>query len=228
MRVLKFSFFSCFFLLVSACTSTSNVTPLTHTATAMKQKTTFRIFWLDERLNTPEKLVELTVMQNGMKYKTEYLWVNGVVREIHREGDVFIEGKAQQQSLIIRYDLKGQGVYQSNRISDNLLPLRNKDLIFYYQGAENTLQTAKKLIKQKEYFFQGHVKENEFKNCINETTEKLILNDIALEEHIQNKYLNEYFIAAVGSVRGNANRVENLIYLGAHRDACFDASSFEK
>ena len=172
MRVLTVSFFSCFFLFVSACSSTSNVTPLTHSTTAMKHKSSMRIFWLDERLNTPEKLVELTIMKNEIRYRTEYLWVNGIVREIQREGDVLIEGKSQPQSLIIRYDLKGQGVYQNNRISNDLLPLRNKDLTFYYQEAENALKIAKDLIKQKKYFFQGHVKEDEFKNCLNGTIKK--------------------------------------------------------
>ena len=55
-----------------------------------------------------------------------------------------------------------------------------------------------------------------------------MFNDVAMEENIHRKYLNEYFIAAIGSVRGNVNRVENLLYLGAHQDVCFDASPLKK
>lgn len=227
MRFLTLPFFSYLILSLIGCSSSAKITPPIRTITAMTQGDTSHIYWLDERLNIPQTLTELTLMKGDAKYSREYRWVDNVVREIQGEGDVWIDGKFRHQSFIVRYNSKGLGVYQDNRLDGDLLPIRNTDLVRYYEASQYALKKVKELQKNKEVFFQGHVKNKTFVSCTSDAKKTLIFDENLPLDLIKKVNAPEYFIAAVGGVGGKTDIVEEIIYLGKGNESCFKLPDFK-
>lgn len=228
MHFVTFPFIALFLASIVGCTSADNVTSPVRSITAMTQEDSTRIFWLDERLGHPEKLTELFLKGSETQFNTEYRWLDGVVREIQGEGDVWIEGKLKNQSFIIRYDSKGLGVYQNNRVDGDLLPIKNVELNRYYQQSKNAFKTAKGLEKGKQFFFQGHLRNRTFENCTSNVRKTLRFDKTFPSNWNEKINSDEFFIAAVGRIGGKTDVVEEIVYLGELNKPCFEPFAFEK
>lgn len=228
MGFLTLPFFSFFVLFVMGCSSTANVTPPIRTVTAMTQNDTSQIFWLDERLTSPETLTHLTLMKGDARYSTQYRWVDGLVREIQGEGDVLIDGEFKHQSFIVRYNSKGLGVYQNNRLNGDLFPIRNTELIRIFERSQYALKKALSLRNKKQLLFQGYFRNGTFESCISDAKKTLIFDEDLSSEMLEKVNADEYFMAAVGTVGGKTDIVEEIIYLGEITEPCFKPFSFEK
>ncbi|WP_245621572.1 DUF1481 domain-containing protein [Enterovibrio calviensis] len=213
-------------LSLAGCGSTESIKPPTQTQTAIVQGDATTIFWLDERQGFPEILSERVLMGDYGQYSTEYRWRKGIVREIHRDGEVMMDGKLTHQSFVIRYDSEGQAVYQQNRLDGDMRPLRNTDLARYYQQAEQALIQARELKKNGQLFFQGYWSEGILDECDTGREKKLSF-EVALPNFIVQRLNQEdNFIAAVGNVGRKTNTVDAIIALNNDSEDCFERPTF--
>lgn len=211
------------------CNSTAHIQPPVHTITAMVENNLTRIFWLDEHQGRPEKLTELTLIDNHGQYHSEYRWLDGAVREIQREGDLWVNGKLAHQSLIIRYNTQGLAVYQNYLLDNELLPIRKAKLARYRKIAEQALEDAQQLNKNKQNFFQGYWNNPVFEACGSKDEKKLEFAINSVDDVIPPPLgANDHFMAAIGKVGRKKNTVETIILLANENAKCFKRPVFEK
>lgn len=231
MHFLAFSILPLFTVLTFGCSSTNNAKPLTQTITAEKKNEISHIYWLDEDKNKPVNLSQLTLKGNVITHKSEYRWVDGVIREILSDGKQRIDGQLKHQLLKIRYDSQGIAVFQNYRLDGDLLPIKNDDLIAYYQQAQNVLAKTRELQKNQQDFFQGYLEKNTdssllLKTCQN--NEEMLTFNAKLPSPLMQHMLNKkHFIAAIGNTQKAPYQLENIILLEDSDANCIFRPKFE-
>ena len=210
--------------ILNGCASIQSSQPLSQYVTAIAKDDQRQIIWLDERVNTPEKLTQLMLFGRAGYYQTEYRWNEGVLREIDREEEKVVDGELSNISMRIRFDHNGQAVYQQYLVNDEIFPIKNDQLTRYYKQAQSTYQTAQSLIEQNKFFFQGYIQEGKIRECGTNRNKLLTISDPLYANDIFDN--EKRFIAAMGTVSFMRNTAEVVIALEDADFPCFTRPVF--
>ncbi|ELV7515999.1 DUF1481 domain-containing protein [Photobacterium damselae] len=157
-------------LLLSACAAGDNasnptLSPIAHLTGGITQNQTTALYWLDTQQNAPLKLFEqVNTLQNG-HYQSEYQWQNGVLRQMSRTGVQSYEEHMVPFSLTVRFDSKGNAIYQRYLVNEVTLPLAEPELAQISRYANEAVSVVKKQRKEGERLIQGHWQGQSFISC---------------------------------------------------------------
>ncbi len=223
--------------LLTACSSGKQEPKLALSVTGSVTPKATQIYWLDTVQATPLLLTTLTTENDLVRYSTEYRWHDGLVREIERRGKVMDEGKLVSQRFLIRYDSKGQAVYQQHLFNGETRPIHPFELNALYIRAQAEYRLANELLAKKQVFFQGHWRHGSFENsafengtfetCFTQQAKKLQFNQ-SVSKQAYNRLKNEdNFIAAVGFSEPEKNIIEQLIAVEPYQAVCIERPKFD-
>ncbi|EPE37174.1 DUF1481 domain-containing protein [Candidatus Photodesmus anomalopis] len=113
-------------------------------------------YWYTKKSSKLKSGADYLDFGNNTWYKTDYLWTDGVLRELIRKGEKL---KATQELvpyyIHLRFNQKGSAVYQHYRLDQKIFPLTQKELFSYQKKANAMLNKVERKAKEGLQLIQG-------------------------------------------------------------------------
>ncbi len=185
----------------------------------MGDATTF--YWYTERLNQPYTAADHVFAGDYGWYKTDYRWNEGEMRELIREGEQIRQDVGLVPYRVhVRFNVKGEAVYQQYRIDDKVLPINEEQLKRYKLEAQSVSDVTKEFSREGFELIQGYWNGSSFETCSGETYDEIAFNQ-TLPTFVVNRLSSiDSYIAVLGRTRVNKIIVEELLMLDEDSHDC--------
>ncbi|MGX9418692.1 DUF1481 domain-containing protein [Vibrio sp. RC27] len=178
-------------------------------------------FWYTENFSLPYEGSDYVTSTNDQWYQTHYRWLESNVSEIVREGSVIVDDKLVPFSLNLRFNSKGEAVYQQYRVDRKVKPLQANALKAYLKQAEAIAETTK--AQRGLALIQGYWDGKQFETCSGEEYDKLEFNK-TLPSFVIDRLANvDNYLAFMGSVKIGEAYIEELLMLADDGHDCVKA-----
>ncbi|KLV06643.1 peptidyl-prolyl cis-trans isomerase [Photobacterium aquae] len=219
-----------FLALLAGCASTptipeNNLTPIvTHTG-GQRQGDTTLLYWYTSQQNRPVRLSDRVFAGDSGNYHSDYLWREGLLREIKRQGQALDEQKLKPYTLHVRYDTRGSAVFQRYTLAGDVIPLTNGQLEQLRKEAEHGMAVVQQLREEDMAMVQGHWKQGKFYRCGDNRELSVTFNPVLSSQLAGQvaEYQDQGFMAVNGQVRRDSLTASQLLVLKAPEMQCLAA-----
>lgn len=179
------------------------------------------LYWYTERLNQSYTAADHVFSGDYGWYKTDYRWSEGEMRELIREG----EQVRQDVGLVpyrihVRFNVRGEAVYQQYRIDDKILPINEEQLNRYKLEAQSVSEVTKEFGREGLELIQGYWNGSSFKTCSGGKYDEIAFNQTLPGFVVNRLSAIDSYIAVLGKTRGNKVLVEELLMLDEDSHDC--------
>lgn len=147
-------------------------------------------FWYTEQYNFPLSAADFVTSGDYGWYKSDYRWRrDGVIREVVREGEQLKLNKGLIPfKLHLRFNDKGEAVYQQYRVDGKVLPIPQEDIAFVINNADTLRETVLEQNSNGQKLVQGYWDGKVFTTCsgkeyarfeINQALPNFVINRLA-------------------------------------------------
>lgn len=113
------------------------------------------VYWLDSQQGRPISLSEHVWQGDYGEYRGEYVWRDGQLRALKREGEQLADNTRVPFSLHVRFDASGEPVFQRYRQDGAIIPLDSAALTRLYQESNQILDQVQSQIARNVSVLQG-------------------------------------------------------------------------
>ncbi|MGF1698420.1 DUF1481 domain-containing protein [Vibrio lamellibrachiae] len=188
---------------------------------SMGDATTF--YWYTERLSQSYTAGDYVFAGDYGWYKTDYRWSDGEVRELIREGEQIRQDVGLVPYRIhVRFNVKGEAVYQQYRIDDKVLPINEEQLQRYQNEAKTVADVTKEFGREGIDLIQGYWDGSTFESCNGQTYDGIEFNH-SLPSFVVNRLASlDSYVAVLGKTRSNKVIIEELLMLDTDSHDCIE------
>ncbi|MEZ8826652.1 DUF1481 domain-containing protein [Vibrio amylolyticus] len=205
----------------SSSISTPNVDQFSHYSGGKTMGDATTLYWYTERLNQSYTAADHVFAGDYGWYKTDYRWSEGEMRELIREG----EQVRQDVGLVpyrihVRFNVRGEAVYQQYRIDEKILPINEEQLNRYKLEAQSVSEVTKEFGREGLELIQGYWNGSSFKTCSGGKYDEIAFNQTLPGFVVNRLSAIDSYIAVLGKTRGNKVLVEELLMLDEDSHDC--------
>ncbi|AUI87230.1 peptidylprolyl isomerase [Vibrio azureus] len=155
--------------LLAGCSSveTSPIESFSHFSAGEVIEDGVQFYWLTEWLSRTSSAADYVMMGDKGAYQSDYRWSEGELRELMRTGTHLSAAHGLVPFQIhIRFNKKGEAIYQRYRVNGRILPLQQNQLDNYKMEAKSVVASVRKLSSRGESLIQGHWSDSSgFRSC---------------------------------------------------------------
>ncbi|OOE91073.1 DUF1481 domain-containing protein [Salinivibrio sp. AR640] len=155
-------------VILVGCSSGQPSKPVTH-MTAASAGDYRAVYWLDSQQGQVIGLAEQVWQGDYGRYRSEYVWRDGSLRAIKREGTQLAGAALAPFSIYVRFDASGEPVFQRYQQDETLLPLSSATLTRLYQEANQVQQQAKTQLSRDVSVWQAQRQGDRWVDCRGDT-----------------------------------------------------------
>ncbi|MZI94240.1 DUF1481 domain-containing protein [Vibrio sp. CAIM 722] len=179
-----------------------------------------RYYWFTEKNKAPVSASDYVISGAYNWYKTSYRWDNNLVREVSRVGAQRKDGKVVSFETLLRFDVRGEPIYQRYRIDGKVYPLTTEQIDKYIQQARYVSKVTQEQDKQGLELIQGVWNGEKFVTCRARQYARVQFND-SLPDFVINRLASiDSYIAFLGKIRNNTIYIEKLLTLDDSEHQC--------
>ncbi|WED21693.1 DUF1481 domain-containing protein [Vibrio sp. JC009] len=181
---------------------------------------TTSLYWYTEKLSLPYSASDYVTSGDFGWYQSEYRWKESKLKEVVREGELVKDDELLSYTTHLRFNDKGEAVYQLYRLDGKVLPVTPVQMDHIQREAFALQTLVAEQNRKGQRLFQGYWDGEVFESCSGEKYEKLKF-DVTLPTFVINRLANlESYAAFAGTVNNISQLTINDIYL--LHDAKFD------
>lgn len=220
-RLIPFVFLS----LLAGCETTSVsdtvISPLSTQAAGYQHGGTMALYWYTSQQNQPVKLAEVVTAEHGGRYESEFHWHEGKLREMKRQGTrMGDEHTLVPFTLHLRFDPKGQAVYQRFTQDGSVLPLSEVELSEPLRQVDMALQVIRQQHKAGLSLVQGYRQQQHMILCGEQRAMPLTFATEAAQRAVSQHQTSTGYVALAGKVRGDSIEASQVLLLADNSQQC--------
>ncbi|MCK6265303.1 DUF1481 domain-containing protein [Vibrio sp. ZSDE26] len=207
----------------SSSVSTPNLDQFSHHSGGKSMGDATSFYWYTERLSQSYTAGDYVFSGDYGWYKTDYRWNEGEVRELIREGEQIRQDVGLVPYRVhVRFNVKGEAVYQQYRIDDKVLPINEEQLLRYQQEAKSVAEVTKEFSRDGIELIQGYWDGSRFESCGGQSYEGIEFNQ-TLPGFVVNRLAEfDSYVAVLGKIRSNKVIIEDLLMLNSDSHDCVE------
>ncbi len=187
---------------------------------------TTSLYWYTERLVSPYTAADYVTAGDYGWFKTDYRWAGGELRELVREGEQVNDNEELLPYTIhVRFNKRGEAIYQQYRIDGKVLPLSASKLDWLKQEALNIPKITKEQNNQGSQLIQGYWDGSEFETCTDKSFDEVEFNQTLPSFVVNRLAAIDSYVAFLGSDRNNKVVIEALLMLAEDDHDCIERPS---
>lgn len=214
-----------FFFLLAGCETTAVsdtvISPLSTQTAGYQHGDTTALYWYTSQQNQPVKLTEVITAVHGGRYESEYRWYEGKLREMKRQGTrVGDEHALVPFTLHLRFDPKGQAVYQRFTLNGSVLPLSEVELDAPRRQAEHALRVIRQQRQAGLSLVQGYWQQQMMIPCGEQRAKPLTFTTEAARVAASQYPAGTGYLALAGKVQRDRIEASKVLLLADHSQQC--------
>ncbi|CAM4049709.1 MULTISPECIES: DUF1481 domain-containing protein [Vibrio] len=212
----------------SATTPLRQASSLTEYSGGYADDSKTALYWLTQRVNSPETSSDSVTFKDKTWYKSHYVWGDNNLQEIIRTGERLTStDKLVPYQMTLRFSGNGEAVYQRLRLNGKVIPMDKTQIDEVKQQANDLVSTSKVQQKQGVELIQGYWERGVFMTC-----EGRAFNNIELKEKLPTVVIDrlkdeENFAAFVGEYQSKKIVVDKLLILKHGNVDCIEKPNLE-
>lgn len=220
-RLIPFVFLSLLAGCETTAVSDTVISPLSTQAAGYQHGNTTALYWYTSQQNQPVKLAEVITAENGGRYESEYRWHEGKLREMKRQGTrVGDEHTLVPFTLHLRFDPKGQAVYQRFTQDGSVLPLSEVELSEPLRQVEAALQVIRQQRQAGLSLVQGYWQQQHMILCGEQRAKPLTFATEAAQSAVSQRQIPAGYVALAGKVRRDGIEASQVLLLADNSQQC--------
>ena len=172
------------------------------------------LFWLTERLDTPESSFDDVKFTDNSWYKSHYVWNGNNLSELTRVGERQANsGKLVPYQVTLRFSSVGEAVYQRQDINGKVMPMRSEQISRVKAQADELISIGKSQQKQGLKLIQGYWHQGNFTTCTGDEYSNIEFKKALPQAVVERLKHEENFAAFMGEYRAKKLVVDQILLL---------------
>ncbi|CAM3163560.1 DUF1481 domain-containing protein [Vibrio rarus] len=181
------------------------------------------IYWLTERVDSPESSSDNVTFKDKSWYQSYYTWSDQQIREVTRKGErVSRSGELVPFQMTLRFSRAGEAVYQRLRQNGKVIPMRDEQINEIKQQASELVVKAKSQQEQGLELIQGHWRQGVFTTCEGKSFSDMEFKNQLPSVIIDRLVDEDNFAVFVGGYKSKKVVVNQLLILKNGSEDCIE------